>query len=164
MELTMEQFSQAMRDVLKAERALAVVTTTPPTSAAVTLNQPELSDRVVKEINGLFAQENFRTALAKQIASVEVHQDLPADDKPAPKAGAEAEAEMGRGNPVAAAIESMDNLGGWGIPFDRDPALVRQDVIEGYVSIESAARDYGVVIDPQTFEITCLQRSNLSQR
>jgi N-methylhydantoinase B len=54
--------------------------------------------------------------------------------------------------------------GGWGNPFDRDPELVRRDVLEGYVSIESAARDYGVVIDPQTFGITCLQRSNPSRR
>ena len=43
--------------------------------------------------------------------------------------------------------------GGWGDPLQRDPKLVRQDVIEGYVSIESAARDYGVVIDPHTLEI-----------
>jgi N-methylhydantoinase B len=43
--------------------------------------------------------------------------------------------------------------GGWGDPFHRDPNLVRQDVLDGYVTIESAARDYGVVIDPQTLEI-----------
>ena len=41
---------------------------------------------------------------------------------------------------------------------------IGHDVLEGYVSIESAARDYGVLIDPLTLEITCLQRSNLSQR
>jgi len=63
-----------------------------------------------------------------------------------------------------AALIATAGGGGWGNPFDRDPELVRQDVIEGYVSIESAARDYGVVIDPQTFEIACLQRSNLSRR
>jgi len=43
--------------------------------------------------------------------------------------------------------------GGWGNPLQRDAALVRQDVVDGFVSIESAARDYGVVIDPQTFEV-----------
>jgi len=66
------------------------------------------------------------------------------------------------------AVVATAGGGGWGNPFDRDPELVRQDVIEGYVSIEAAARDYGVIIDPQTFEITCrpqaLQRSNGSPR
>jgi hypothetical protein len=36
--------------------------------------------------------------------------------------------------------------GGWGDPLDRDPERVRLDVRDGYVSIEGAARDYGVVI------------------
>lgn len=41
--------------------------------------------------------------------------------------------------------------GGWGHPFDRDPERVKRDVRDGYVSIDSAARDYGVVIhgDPE---------------
>jgi len=43
--------------------------------------------------------------------------------------------------------------GGWGLPFRRDPKLVRKDVLDGYVTLESAARDYGVVLDPQTLEI-----------
>jgi N-methylhydantoinase B len=43
--------------------------------------------------------------------------------------------------------------GGWGDPFHRDPKSVRQDVLDGYVTIQSAARDYGVVINPQTLEI-----------
>jgi N-methylhydantoinase B len=36
--------------------------------------------------------------------------------------------------------------GGWGHPFDRDPQLVLDDVRGGYVSIELALDDYGVVI------------------
>jgi N-methylhydantoinase B len=40
--------------------------------------------------------------------------------------------------------------GGWGDPLDREPASVREDVIDEYVSIEAARRDYGVVIDPVT--------------
>jgi N-methylhydantoinase B len=52
-----------------------------------------------------------------------------------------------------AAVIATAGGGGWGNPFHRDPARVRQDVLEGYVSIESAARDYGVVIDPRTLEI-----------
>ena len=51
--------------------------------------------------------------------------------------------------------------GGWGNPFHRDPKLVRQDVLDGYISIESAARDYGVVIDPQTLDIDAAATESL---
>jgi N-methylhydantoinase B len=43
--------------------------------------------------------------------------------------------------------------GGYGKPADRLVDKVRQDVINGYVSVESAHRDYGVVIDPVTFAL-----------
>ena len=43
--------------------------------------------------------------------------------------------------------------GGYGDPFERDPEMVRRDVIYGYVSPERAREDYGVVIDPKTYEI-----------
>ena len=36
--------------------------------------------------------------------------------------------------------------GGFGTPLERDPELVLADVVEGYVSIEGAERDYGVVV------------------
>jgi N-methylhydantoinase B len=36
--------------------------------------------------------------------------------------------------------------GGWGDPLDRDPARVLDDVLDEYVSPESARRDYGVVL------------------
>ena len=36
--------------------------------------------------------------------------------------------------------------GGYGDPLERDPLKVREDVADGYVSIERAARDYGVVL------------------
>jgi N-methylhydantoinase B len=36
--------------------------------------------------------------------------------------------------------------GGWGDPLERDPALVRADVIEQLVSKQSAEADYGVVL------------------
>jgi len=36
--------------------------------------------------------------------------------------------------------------GGYGDPFDRDPELVQQDVLDGYVSRSGAEEDYGVVI------------------
>ena len=36
--------------------------------------------------------------------------------------------------------------GGYGDPLERDPAAVRDDVADGYVSIERARKDYGVVV------------------
>lgn len=38
--------------------------------------------------------------------------------------------------------------GGLGDPLERDPKAVLEDVIDGYVSVERAAKDYGVVIKP----------------
>jgi N-methylhydantoinase B len=43
--------------------------------------------------------------------------------------------------------------GGYGDPFERVPASVAQDVRNGFVSLGSAARDYGVVVDPETFDV-----------
>jgi N-methylhydantoinase B len=45
--------------------------------------------------------------------------------------------------------------GGFGDPLERDPALVLEDVIDDYVSLERARKDYGVVIkciDPETLQ------------
>jgi N-methylhydantoinase B len=39
--------------------------------------------------------------------------------------------------------------GGFGPPFERDPARVLADVRDGYVSIEQARAAYGVAIDPE---------------
>jgi len=36
--------------------------------------------------------------------------------------------------------------GGYGDPFARQPEHVLQDVVEGFVSIEAATREYGVVV------------------
>jgi N-methylhydantoinase B len=43
--------------------------------------------------------------------------------------------------------------GGLGPAFERDPESVREDVVEGRVSIDGAAADYGVVIDPITLMV-----------
>jgi N-methylhydantoinase B len=43
--------------------------------------------------------------------------------------------------------------GGWGDPLARDPAAVREDVLDELVSLEAARRDYGVVLDPATLEV-----------
>ena len=43
--------------------------------------------------------------------------------------------------------------GGFGNPMERSMERVVQDVRDGLVSIESAQKDYGVVIDPDTFVV-----------
>jgi N-methylhydantoinase B len=43
--------------------------------------------------------------------------------------------------------------GGWGDPFKRDPERVRQDVVRGYVSLQAAAEEYGVVLNPKDLRI-----------
>jgi N-methylhydantoinase B len=52
-------------------------------------------------------------------------------------------------------VVTMDAAGGggYGDPYDRDPVLVKRDVIESYVSPEKAKTEYGVVIDPNRLEI-----------
>jgi len=40
--------------------------------------------------------------------------------------------------------------GGYGDPLERDVERVEADVREGYVSLEAAEKDYGVIIDPST--------------
>jgi N-methylhydantoinase B len=47
----------------------------------------------------------------------------------------------------------QSGAGGYGPPAQRDPARVVEDVVEGYVSIERARSDYGVVIDPATMTV-----------
>jgi len=43
--------------------------------------------------------------------------------------------------------------GGWGNPLARASEQVREDVLDGYVSIEKALTAYGVVIDPKSLEV-----------
>ena len=43
--------------------------------------------------------------------------------------------------------------GGYGDPFERDPKLLERDVQYGYVSIEKAKQDYGVIIDPESLKL-----------
>lgn len=43
--------------------------------------------------------------------------------------------------------------GGYGPPWERDPQAVLRDVLEDYVSLEGARRDYGVVVDPTTLTV-----------
>jgi hypothetical protein len=58
--------------------------------------------------------------------------------------------------PISAGDSYMAELGGgggWGDPLEREPGAVLEDVIDEYVSIEAASKDYGVVIDPKAMRI-----------
>lgn len=52
-------------------------------------------------------------------------------------------------------VVTMDAAGGggYGDPMEREVELVESDVLDGYVSLESAKEDYGVVIDPETMKL-----------
>lgn len=106
MEMTLEQLAAVLQESIKegVGSALAVK----PEPAVATLAQPELSDRVVQEIDSLFKQDGFRTALATAIQGADLAQDAPEGDT---------EAEMGRGFGIAGSLNSLDNLGGFGIPL-----------------------------------------------
>jgi N-methylhydantoinase B len=43
--------------------------------------------------------------------------------------------------------------GGYGNPLEREPERVEDDVIEGYVSLEKAREEYGVIINPKTLTL-----------
>jgi N-methylhydantoinase B len=43
--------------------------------------------------------------------------------------------------------------GGYGNPLERDPEMVASDVMEGYVSIDSAGKEYGVAVEAETFGV-----------
>jgi N-methylhydantoinase B len=44
--------------------------------------------------------------------------------------------------------------GGWGDPLERDPQAVLDDVLDEYVSVEGATRDYGVVLSGSLEDLT----------
>ena len=57
--------------------------------------------------------------------------------------------------------------GGYGDPLERNPDAVRRDVIEGYIPLEAAQRDYGVVLeskDALTVDFAETARSRQNQR
>ena len=43
--------------------------------------------------------------------------------------------------------------GGWGDPLERDAAMVLDDVLDGFVSLDAARESYGVVINPDTLRV-----------
>ncbi len=53
--------------------------------------------------------------------------------------------------------------GGYGNRFKRSVELVLGDVLDGYVSVQGAAQDYGVVIDPKTLKVDSEATKNLRE-
>jgi N-methylhydantoinase B len=53
--------------------------------------------------------------------------------------------------------------GGWGDPLDRDPDLVQEDVLNEFVSIEAARRDYGVILTDD-FEVDVKATTKLREK
>ncbi len=54
--------------------------------------------------------------------------------------------------------------GGYGNPYLRDPARVAEEVKNGIISIQKARQDYGVVIDPKTFEASSKETEKLRKK
>jgi N-methylhydantoinase B len=51
----------------------------------------------------------------------------------------------------------LPGAGGYGDPLERDPDMLLADVRDGKVSLESARRDYGVEIEPETMTVVSSQ-------
>jgi N-methylhydantoinase B len=51
--------------------------------------------------------------------------------------------------------------GGFGDPLERDPEMVREDVMQGYVSLQRAKEDYGVVIDAVAMKVDTVATEEL---
>lgn len=54
--------------------------------------------------------------------------------------------------------------GGWGDPLDRDTRAVLDDVLDEYVSVEGAERDYGVVLTGSLEELTLAVDAEATRR
>jgi N-methylhydantoinase B len=54
--------------------------------------------------------------------------------------------------------------GGWGDPLDRDPQAVLDDVLDEYVSVEGADRDYGVILTGSLDDLTIAVDDEATQR
>ena len=86
-------------------------------------------------------------------------------EKPIPFEGKASRFKLTKGDIVCSLTAGG---GGYGDPLDRDPEAVREDVIEGYVTLDSAMKVYGVVIDGKDFsldkEATRKQRERLREQ
>lgn len=76
--------------------------------------------------------------------------------------GIEVQPKLSRLVPPGTVITlEMPGGGGYEPPFERDPERVLDDVREGYVSLERAREDYGVVIDPTTMTLLAEETARL---
>lgn len=71
-------------------------------------------------------------------------------EKPIPFAGKASNLKLKRGDIVHCLTAGG---GGYGDPLERDPDRVRQDVIDGYVSIQAAREAYGVVLNKKDLSL-----------
>jgi N-methylhydantoinase B len=53
--------------------------------------------------------------------------------------------------------------GGYGNPLERDPQAVLDDVLDEFITIEHARESYGVVIDPNSFNVDATATAKLRQ-
>ena len=51
--------------------------------------------------------------------------------------------------------------GGWGDPHQREPERVREDVLDGYVTVAAARAEYGVALDPATLALDAAETARL---
>jgi N-methylhydantoinase B len=58
----------------------------------------------------------------------------------------------------------QSGAGGYGDPFERDPALVLDDVLDDYVSMEAARDEYGVVITGTGADLRVDERATTALR
>ena len=58
----------------------------------------------------------------------------------------------------------VPNSGGYGDPLERDPELVRSDVLDGFTTAELAERDYGVVLSPDGGAVDVESTERLRER
>jgi N-methylhydantoinase B len=61
-------------------------------------------------------------------------------------------------------IRLVTTGGGWGDPLEREPELVRLDVLRGLVSRHSAERDYGVRLGPAEQDYLLLEAETTAER
>jgi N-methylhydantoinase B len=54
--------------------------------------------------------------------------------------------------------------GGWGDPLERDPAMVSRDALEEFISAPAAREEYGVVFDPDSFNVNLEETRKLREQ
>ena len=54
--------------------------------------------------------------------------------------------------------------GGWGNSYKRDTESVKKDVVNGYISLQSAYKDYGVAISSKSFKINQVKTKKLRNK